>query len=147
MCCPPGCTCGRHTVSAETRAKLSAAWRPHSAETRAKISEAKKGTLTGSDNPNWRGDEAGYGPKHKALCNHFPKTGICERCKKDVGTTRPTGTEYAFLRHPAPPTRNIEDYAELCLPCHRHMDRHDEKVRSFGIRVVRVRHRETAQPA
>ena len=59
---------------------------------------------------------------HNWLPSVLPKTGICDECGTDVGTTRPGGTEYAFLLHPEPHTRNPNDYREMCPSCHRALD-------------------------
>lgn len=53
---------------------------------------------------------------HMWLNKHFPRTGICARCKKKGKT------DYAFLNHPKPHTRNIEDYIELCREHHCQLD-------------------------
>ena len=74
---------------------------------------------------------------HSWLRKHWPKTGVCQCCGRDVGTARKGGgTHYAFLRHPEPHTRDRADYLELCPRCHQRMDRYARKVRSLGIKVV-----------
>jgi hypothetical protein len=128
-----------HEVSPETRAKISAtlkakgiqppAWGSDMPpEIRAKISAALKGVphteerreaarrRIGERAGAWKGDAATKEAKHMWLARHHPKTGRCEECD----TEGPT--QYAFLRHPAAYTRNREDYAELCVLCHRRLD-------------------------
>lgn len=70
-----------------------------SAETRAKIT----GRPISSDNRS---------PIHQWLMAHHPKAGACEVCGKDGCT------DFAFLHHPKPHTRNRDDYRELCRSCH-----------------------------
>ena len=104
--------------SAAHRAKIGAAnrGRKHSTETRAKISLAKRGT------PAWNKGvckpDATKTSVHNWLRQTFPRTGECERCGAVVGTSRATGTQYSFNRHPEPHTRDRADYEELCRPCH-----------------------------
>ena len=80
---------------------------------------AVKSRGRGPVHPSWRGDAAGYFGMHTWINKEHPKTGICSKCGR-----RPSGrgTEYAFLRHPEPATRNIDDYRELCTSCHRLFD-------------------------
>lgn len=74
-----------------------------SAESRAKIT----GRPISSSAP---------GTIHKWLRTHHPKANVCEECGK-VGRT-----DYAYLFHPQPHTRDRNDYRELCRKCHRTMD-------------------------
>lgn len=115
----------------EVLAKFSAALRGRklSAEHRAKLSQVRKGRpttpamqaayerLTGDGHPSWKGDEASYHWKHQWLEKHHPKAGACAFC-----ALAGEKTEWAFLYHPEPHTRNPEDYIELCIKCHRRMD-------------------------
>lgn len=106
-------------LSDEHRAALSVAQRNR--EVTPKMRAAwKRGRAEA--HPNWKGDEASYHWKHQWLGKWHPKSGICERCRKNVGTEGYTGTEWAFLHHPEPHTRNPDDYIELCRKCHRRMD-------------------------
>jgi hypothetical protein len=71
----------------------------------------------------WKGEQAGISPLHKWIRKTFTKTGICDLCKRKLGTSgRGKGTEWAFLRHPGPYTRRREDYIELCRRCHVRFD-------------------------
>lgn len=56
--------------------------------------------------------EAHSATVHEHLRKTYPKTGVCERCKKE------RKTDWAFKRHPDPYTRDIKDYEELCRGCH-----------------------------
>jgi hypothetical protein len=80
------------TVSAETRAKLSAA-------------------TSGEKNGHWRGNEALYRAMHAYVCKYFPKADRCEVCG------RLAKTEYALF-HGRRASRNRDDYRELCRKCH-----------------------------
>jgi hypothetical protein len=62
------------------------------------------------------GNPSGRKAVHNWLNKWHPRKGICTDCGADGQTG------YAFLRHPEPYTRNLDDYRELCVPCHRAMD-------------------------
>jgi len=96
--------------SDEQRAKVSAAIAEHW-KTRP-----RRG-LAGDKNPNWRGDGVGWSALHKWLRRNHPKRGVCSECDKKGKT------DWAFLRHPEPYTRNANDYRELCRSCHIKFDR------------------------
>jgi hypothetical protein len=81
---------------------------------------------SGAVHPNWKGDKATFRSIHSTLNNRYPKTGRCEQC----GVEGPT--DYAFLRHPEPHTRNRDDYRELCRSCHQKFDQ--PVVQRFGER-------------
>lgn len=85
----------------------------HLWQTQNNLSERRRGRL----NPNWKGDPS-LKATHSFLRRNFPKTGICEGCGSEA-----LRTDYAFLHHPAPYTRDRSDYRELCRPCHAKLDR------------------------
>jgi hypothetical protein len=86
------------TVSAKTRARMSAAAR------------------RGAAQPNWQGDDVGYQALHRYLRDNFPKSGVCDECAAD-----PVRTEWALI-HGRSYTRDIHDYRELCRRCHLRYD-------------------------
>ena len=49
---------------------------------------------------------------HAWLRNHYPKSGRCDKCGAEGRT------EFAYLHHPLPPSRDRNDYRELCRKCH-----------------------------
>lgn len=71
--------------------------------------------------PRFRG-ATGYAAIHIWLNRNHPRTGRCERCGSEPGTRKPSGTQWAFKRHPAPYTHNVDDYRELCPSCHAIVD-------------------------
>ena len=75
----------------------------------------------------WQGKDANSNAIHTWLSRHATKTGRCEQCGKEEKT------HHAFLRHPAPHTRDLADYRELCIACHNEFDSHprDEKTGRF----------------
>jgi len=75
--------------------------------------------LRGEASPHWLGDEASYYGIHVWLCKKHPKSGVCEECGSSENRT-----EWAFLHHPEPHTRDINDYRELCRRCHSNFDGH-----------------------
>lgn len=114
-------------LTPEHRAKLRAAWKGRSAtrkgwrhtpETRARISSAQ----LGERHPRWSGDAASYKTIHEWLRTRYPKRSICAGCGRECRT------HWAFLRHPAPHTRDIADYRELCPKCHSAFDSKGESV-------------------
>ena len=101
----------------EGRRKIRAAQigKKHSEETRAKI-RAARARQHGEKHPRWAGSDVGYFGIHIWLNRNFPRSGECEHCGR-----RDKPTEYASLTGHVY-TRNREDYAELCVKCHRRMD-------------------------
>jgi hypothetical protein len=90
----------------------------------------------GSENPNWKGDQAGYAAVHRWLGRTFPKMGTCEWCQETAAT------EYALMAEEH--TRDREAYAELCVPCHRGYDHDGErsgnaKLTLDDVRLIRQR--------
>lgn len=96
--------------------------RQKSSEHRAKIAASLKGRPcprpfpAGEDNPEWKGEDAGYQAKHCWMRRHYPLTGTCETCNR---SDRPT--EWANLDHEYRRVR--EDWRELCRSCHAIHDR------------------------
>ena len=62
-----------------------------------------------------------YSAVHKWMHYHFAKDNICENC----GTTESTKYEWANLSGEY--KRDISDWAELCVSCHRLIDGHAYK--------------------
>lgn len=85
-------------------------------ETKRKISETRMGRFTNKDHPRWKGDNAGYIPKHSWFNRHYPKVGCCQNC----GIERKTA--WANLDHLYDRDRP-EMWLELCYSCHRLYDR------------------------
>lgn len=75
---------------------------------RAKLRDGKLGVL----NPNWLGSKATSKSIHYWLIKNYPKSGICEECKK------PGKTDYSFNHSLGTYTRERSDYRELCRQCH-----------------------------
>lgn len=72
--------------------------------------------LRGANHHQWRGDEPGEQAAHLWLGRNYEKRRKCDQCSR-LGKT-----DFAFLHHPAPYTRNRDDYIELCRSCHKRMD-------------------------
>ena len=71
----------------------------------------------GAANPSWRGDASHHNGIHTWLRRNWTKADNCEECGKHGKT------DWAFLRHPEPHTRERADYRELCRSCHVVFDR------------------------
>lgn len=119
-----------HSVSAETKAKISAAvsavliGRPVSMQTRKRIASAQ----AGARGHNWRGAQVGYGGAHKRHRASLPLE--CAHC----GTVE--GRLDVALRSAVPESRLVfcekrgrcysvdpADYLRLCRSCHVRYDR------------------------
>lgn len=59
----------------------------YSQETIKRMSLAHLGQRTGENNPNWRGDDIGYGHLHKWIRKYKPKSDVCENC--GIKTNKP----------------------------------------------------------
>jgi hypothetical protein len=71
----------------------------------------------GAANIAWRGDAAASNGIHTWIRRNWAKARVCEECGAKGKT------DWAFLRHPAPHTRERGDYRELCRSCHLRFDR------------------------
>jgi hypothetical protein len=102
------------TLSDEARQKMSAvrSGRQHSAEKRARMSERAK---KGADHPGWKGDDIAYSTIHRWISRVATKTGVCSVC----GDRRITQWANVSGRY----RRAVEDFAEMCVPCHYRYDR------------------------
>jgi len=118
----------------ETKAKISASkiGRSSSLDTRTKMSLKRKGTRVGEDNPVWRGDNVGYRAIHTWVANHKTKIGICSDCGKEKKT------HWSNIDHTY--RRDLDDYTELCVKCHR---RYDSELRKLAEREELRRELET----
>lgn len=70
----------------------------------------------GTANHRWLGDAAHSNGIHTWIRRNWKKQGACETCGKDGRT------DWAFLYHPEPHTRERSDYIELCRSCHVRFD-------------------------
>ena len=84
----------------------------HSEETKNKMSEAQKK----ENNPNWRGDKAGYKALHKYIRRYNPEPECCEICNEYGKKLELSCKDHKY-------TRNIEDYQYVCRNCHIKYDR------------------------
>lgn len=101
-------------LSVAARQKMSAVrkGRPKSEAHRAKLSAAKP---HGADHPDWKGDDVTYNVIHLWVNRLKTKTGVCSRC----GAERLT--QWANLSGLY--KRDLDDFAEMCVPCHSRYDR------------------------
>lgn len=88
--------------------------KPCSEETKKKVSESLKGKI-GPNSRAWKGNDVGYTALHMWINKNYPKKGICSWCGKKGYT------EYANISGEY--KRDINDFVELCVPCHRILDR------------------------
>lgn len=113
-------------LSAEGRRRVAAAnarrrGRPLSEATRQRMSESRRGRFLGVEHHNWRGDSVSYSTLHAWVRRHKPKTGVCTECHAQVGTGGWSGTQWANISGRY--RRDLNDFIELCIPCHRERDR------------------------
>lgn len=103
----------------------------------------KRGYVKGQPVPRlpghaaWKGDAVGYYARHAYLRRHYPKRLVCDECGRE------TRTDYALI-HGRPPSRNREDYRELCRACHKQYDAGGElnywaKLTDQAVRDIRLR--------
>ena len=76
----------------------------------------------GVKNPNWKGDNAGYGSKHDWLKVRYGKPKYCEHCS----TTKAKKYEWANVSGKY--LRDRGDWIRLCTSCHRKFDNHSIKM-------------------
>lgn len=74
------------------------------------------GGKRGIDNPEWKGDEAGYSAKHYWLSRKYGKPKKCEMC----GTIDANKYEWANKDHKYKRIR--KDWMRVCTRCHRRYD-------------------------
>ena len=82
----------------------------------------KNSKQTGSDNPNWKGDKAGYSALHYRVCKARGKPKKCEVCKTTKKNKR---YQWANL------TGNysdVNDYKRMCQSCH---GKHDKIIKNI----------------
>lgn len=75
---------------------------------------------SGSNHYGWKGDGVGYSGLHTWVSRHKTKIGVCQDCGRDVGTNWPRGTQWANVSGEY--RRDLDDFRELCTPCHRRFD-------------------------
>lgn len=80
------------------------------------ISGAMAAARIGDAHPNWKGNEADYSTQHSWIGRRKPKSGQCSAC----GVTG-VSTEWANISGEY--KRDVSDYEELCISCHRRLDR------------------------
>ena len=102
-----------HTNKTKDKIREKATGRKLKQSTKDKISQANK-NLIDSNNPNWKGDEAGYVALHKWVRKRKFKPEVCEICKKN----KPK--ELSNIDHNY--RRQVKDYRWLCIECHRNYD-------------------------
>lgn len=103
-----------HTDKTKDKIREKAIGRKLDQSTKNKISQALKGLLINNNNPNWKGDEAGYKALHKWVRKRKFKPKVCEICKKK----KPK--ELSNIDHNY--RRQVKDYRWLCVECHRNYD-------------------------
>lgn len=71
----------------------------------------------------WQGDNASYNAKHRWIQKHWQKTGICQKCFKEVKPygRRKWGTEWHNLDGKYD-REKIETWIEVCKSCHNKLD-------------------------
>ena len=79
---------------------------------------------SGSNNYAWKGEKAGYGPKHAWLTKNFGKANKCENREKQVlkFPCKNISTDYEWSNISGKHLRTKTDYRMLCVSCHRKLD-------------------------
>jgi hypothetical protein len=117
-----------HIISPETARKIGEAnrGRPVSPETRELIRSRRIGLAAGPNHYGWKGERVSYSGLHHWVGKNKVKTGICEDCRQDVGNKGRRGTQWANISGEY--RRDLDDFRELCPPCHRRFDGSRRKV-------------------
>jgi hypothetical protein len=85
--------------------------------------------LTRSGKKHWayKGGRAGYVALHEYISQRLGIANLCEQCKrKTVPKNRKTWFEWSCKVKPY--TRNLKDWWQLCIPCHRKYDGWDKMI-------------------
>lgn len=85
------------------------------AETRAKLS--------GESNGQWRGDDVSYHALHMWVYKNKQRLGTCEKCgaQPEPYAGMEVGTDFANVSGEY--RRDVDDWIELCRPCHSEFDK------------------------
>lgn len=75
----------------------------------------RRKSFLGTNNPNWKGENASYSAIHHWIKSHKPKSKFCEYCKK-------TNCRIEAANISGEYKRDINDYKWLCVYCHRLQD-------------------------
>lgn len=85
----------------------------------------KSPSTTGIFNPSWKGDTATYTAKHIWISYNFGRPKTCEQCRFSSDKSRKLQWANISGRY----LRIRSDWKRLCIPCHRKMDLHGEKIK------------------
>lgn len=105
---------GKYVRTPEIRAKIASTLK-------AKGCKPPPHSMFGENNPAWKGDSAGYVPKHAWINRHGGKPKNCSHC----GTTKAKKFEWANVSGNY--KRDLNDWIRLCTKCHHKMDRIQER--------------------
>ena len=103
----------RTALAVRNKGNTHALGRKRPIEERMKISLAN----SGHNHYGWKGDSVGYKALHLWVGRHRVKTGVCRGCARKVRT------EWANISGVY--LRDLSDFAELCVPCHRELDSYE----------------------
>lgn len=78
----------------------------------------KRKNQTGELHHRWKGEDVSYHALHVWLRNNKTKTGRCSKCDAE------RYTEWGNVSKDRKRSRNLDDYIEICKPCHMEMDGH-----------------------
>jgi len=88
----------------------------HNQESKDKIGELLKGKF-GEQSRRWKGEKATYFAKHMWILKHYGKASFCENDSSH------TSWKFQWANISKQYHRNINDYKQLCISCHRLFDR------------------------
>lgn len=113
----------RRGISPETRRKMRESLKGKRPKNLDALHQAAKGQarpqMSGDGNPNWKGDDVGYGGLHEWVRHTLGTPGRCEIC----GTTERRRYEWHNLSGQY--LRQADDWQRLCVPCHRKLTYRD----------------------
>ena len=76
---------------------------------------------TGSNNNNWKGDEASYQAKHTWVGRHKKKPKRCERCGKKTKELDKHSISGNYIRE------DLDDWIYVCMPCHIELNKQNKE--------------------
>lgn len=109
----------------------------HTQQTKDKIGSSLCGVYTTNKNSSWKGNKVGYKALHDWISKNYGKVGKCENpvCKYPKMSTHnkilffPKKFEWASISRK--PKRDIKDWVQLCVSCHRRYDTRKLKLKDL----------------
>lgn len=88
------------------------------------LSHRKRPSMTGSNNPKWKGDKVGYHGIHDWIRSVRGAPSECDKCgfKEEIRPAFATRDRFEWANISRKYKRDINDWIRLCIRCHRRAD-------------------------